>query len=312
MSYSSLVSSNSLAADSRSLDTLKLKAGQEKSPAAIKEAAKQFESLFMRELLKSMRQATMKSGLNNSSGEKLGTDMLDQQFAVKMSGQPGGLSDLIEKQLSRQTEGADPADSTTKPATPTTATHPIDHLLHRAAAAIGAIGGASTTTGTTAAKSTGAPAGDFVQLHEDAAEQVATESGIPASFMLGQAGHETGWGRHEIHSRGGVPSHNLFGIKAGGEWKGRTVDVTTTEYTNGQPHKIVARFRAYDSYADSFRDYAKLINDNPRYAKAREKTANAQAYALELKRAGYATDPAYATKLSRAIASAAQWQQQTS
>lgn len=304
MSYSSLVSSNALAADSRSLDTLKLKAGQEKSPAAIKEAAKQFESLFMRELLKSMRQATMKSGMNDSAGEKLGTDMLDQQFAVKMSGQPGGLSALIEKQLSRQTAGTD-LDDATAPAKPSAAP-PINHLWHRTAASTNA------TNATAVTKTSGAPAGDFVQKHADAAARVAAESGIPASFMLGQAGHETGWGRHEIHSRGGAPSHNLFGIKASGDWKGRTVDVTTTEYSQGKPHKIVARFRAYASYDDSFRDYAKLINDNPRYAKAREKTANAQAYALELKRAGYATDPAYATKLSRAIASAAQWQQQTS
>ncbi len=307
MSYSSLVSSNALAADSRSLDTLKLKAGQEKSPAAIKEAAKQFESLFMRELLKSMRQATMKSGLNDSAGEKLSTDMLDQQFAVKMSGQPGGLSALIEKQLSHQTAGTD-VDDPASPAKRSTAPA-INHLLHRTAASTNAT---NATNATTVTKTTGAPAGDFVQQHEDAAERVATESGIPASFMLGQAGHETGWGRHEIRSRGGAPSHNLFGIKASSDWKGRTVDVTTTEYVNGKPHKTVARFRAYDSYDDSFRDYAKLINDNPRYAKAREKTANAQAYALELKRAGYATDPAYATKLSRAIASAAQWQQQTS
>ena len=306
MSYSSLVSSNALAADSRSLDTLKLKAGQEKSPAAIKEAAKQFESLFMRELLKSMRQATMKSGLNDSAGEKMSTDLLDQQFAVKMSGQPGGLSDLIAKQLSQQTTGTDAEASAAPSRAASGGASAPGHLLHRAAAATGAASADAAT------KSTGTAAGDFVQRHEDAAARVAAESGIPASFMLGQAGHETGWGRHEIRSRGGVPSHNLFGIKAGSDWKGRTVDVTTTEYSHGTPHKVVARFRAYDSYDESFRDYARLINDNPRYARAREKTENAQAYALELKRAGYATDPAYATKLSRAIASAAQWQQQTS
>ena len=294
--YSSPVSSNALAADARSLNTLKLQAGQEKSPAAIKEAAKQFESLFMRELMKSMRQATMKSGMNDSAGENLGTDMLDQQFAVQMSGRPGGLSDLIAKQLSRQTNGADTD---------------FDTAAKRPAAALstsGSISRAASASATVGA-STGAPAGDFVQKHQDAAARVAAESGIPASFMLGQAGHETGWGRHEIRSRGGAPSHNLFGIKAGGDWKGRTTDVTTTEYVGGKPHKTVAKFRAYDSYDESFRDYARLINDNPRYATARQKTSSAQAYAVELKRAGYATDPAYASKLSRAIASAAQWQQ---
>ncbi|MCX5690183.1 MAG: recombinase RecA, partial [Planctomycetota bacterium] len=67
-----------------------------------REAAKQFESLFMRELIKSMREATMKSGLMDSDGEKLGTDLLDQQFAVQLAGMPGGLTDAITRQLSQQ------------------------------------------------------------------------------------------------------------------------------------------------------------------------------------------------------------------
>ena len=65
--------------------------------------------------------------------------------------------------------------------------------------------------------------------------------------------------------------------------------------------KKVAKFRAYSSYEESFRDYAKLINDSPRYAKAKLQTGNAQAYASGLQKAGYATDPEYAAKLSRAI-----------
>lgn len=93
--------SNGLAADAKSLNLLKLQAGQS-SPQAIKETAKQFESLFMRELIKSMREATMKSGMLESPGSNLGTDLLDQQLAVQMSGKPGGLSDMIAAQLSRQ------------------------------------------------------------------------------------------------------------------------------------------------------------------------------------------------------------------
>ncbi|MFZ4625919.1 MAG: rod-binding protein, partial [Rhodoferax sp.] len=77
--------SNALAADAGSLGKLKLQAGQD-SPAAIRETAKQFESLFMRELIKSMREATLKSGMLDSSGGDLGADLLDQQFAVQMSG----------------------------------------------------------------------------------------------------------------------------------------------------------------------------------------------------------------------------------
>ncbi|MES2183585.1 MAG: flagellar assembly peptidoglycan hydrolase FlgJ [Pseudomonadota bacterium] len=277
-------SNNVLAADGRNLNALKLQAGQ-KDPAAIKAAAKQFESLFMQELMKSMRQATMKSGMNDSEGEKLGTELLDQQFSVSMSGMPGGLSDLIAKQLSQQSAGADAGKLA-----------PSTLSLQRSS---------STTT------PTGSASGDFVQQHQDAAAAVSRESGIPTSFMLGQAGHETGWGRHQIRNKDGSSANNLFGIKAGAGWTGKVAEVTTTEYVNGQPRKMLQKFRAYDSTEDSFRDYAKLINENPRYASARQHTASATAYASELKRAGYATDPAYASKLSRAIASAAQWQQHT-
>jgi peptidoglycan hydrolase FlgJ len=119
--------------------------------------------------------------------------------------------------------------------------------------------------------------------------------------MVGQAGHETGWGRHEIKQRGGDPSYNLFGIKAGPGWKGKVAEVTTTEFVNGVEKKQVAKFRAYNSYDESFRDYARLITQSPRYAKASQQTDSAFAYASGLQKAGYATDPNYATKLSRAI-----------
>jgi flagellar protein FlgJ len=140
-----------------------------------------------------------------------------------------------------------------------------------------------------------------VQRHTEAAIQVEKTSGIPASYMVGQAGHETGWGRHEIKMKGGAPSFNLFGIKAGASWSGKVAEVTTTEYVDGVAKKTVAKFRAYDSYEDSFRDYARLITKSPRYAQASQQTDSALAFATGLKKAGYATDPDYAAKLSRAI-----------
>ena len=63
----------------------------------------------------------------------------------------------------------------------------------------------------------------------------------------------------------------------------------------------MARFRAYDSYEDSFKDYARMITDSPRYAQAKLATSSPQAFASGLQRAGYATDPQYAAKLSNAI-----------
>jgi len=288
MSYGQLpTASGALAADARSLNNLKLQAGQ-KTPAAIKEAAKQFESLFMRELIKSMREATMKSGLMDSPGGDLGTDLLDQQFAVQMSGKPGGLSDLIAQQLTRQMGSTDPGaiNLDSKPGlAPTSALSKASSL-----AAYGA-----QSVKPTASQSS------FVQSHSEAAAQVEKSSGIPSSYMLGQAGHETGWGKHEIKLPGGAPSFNLFGIKAGAGWTGKVAEVTTTEYVNGVAKKTVAKFRAYDSYEASFRDYARLITQTPRYAQASQQTGSVLAFAQGLQKAGYATDPDYASKLSRAI-----------
>ncbi len=279
MSLSPLATnSNSLAADARSLDALKASANKD-GAGAIKEAAKQLESLFMRELIKSMRDATMKSGMFDSPQSDISNDMLDQQMSVSMSGLPGGLSAAIERQLARQTVGMDNTR-----VLPTAA----DKVSRAGASGPGKTG--------------------FVQQHQDAAARVEQSSGIPASYMIGQAAHETGWGRREIKHADGSTSFNLFGIKAGPGWTGKVAEVTTTEYVNGEPRKMKAKFRAYDSYEDSFRDYAKLINNSPRYEKVRSQTSSPLAFATELKRAGYATDPDYAGKLSRVINSTLQVQ----
>ncbi len=290
-SSSTTSTSNALAADVRSLNALKYEAGNN-NPQATKEAAKQFESLFMRELIKSMREATMKSGLMDGAQGDLGTDLLDQQLSVQMAGQSGGLSEAIARQLSRQMGGPDPSF-----AVPSTVS--LSQIQRPAAAKLSA-----SPTGTEAVGQAPKGRDGFVQHLSGTAEKVAQESGIPASFMLGQAGHETGWGKSEIRNADGSNSFNLFGIKAGKGWNGKVAEITTTEFINGTPRKVVAKFRAYDSYEDSFRDYANLINNSPRYEKAREKTGSAVAYASELQKAGYATDPEYARKLSGAINSA--------
>ena len=296
-----------LAGDARSLNALKFQAGQS-TPAAIKETAKQFEALFMRELIKSMREATLKSGLLDSPQGDLGADLLDQQLAVQMSGRPGGLSDLIAKQLTRQMAGPDAGASPTAIPAATPALTP----------SAGPTPGADRTAPLSRAKSSpptvghAAAAGprqsEFVQRHSAVADKVARQSGIPSGFMLGQAGHETGWGKSEIKTADGATSFNLFGIKAGAGWHGKVAEVTTTEYQNGVARKTVARFRAYDSYEASFKDYARLLTQSPRYAKVSQQTSSAHAFATGLQRAGYATDPAYATKLSRAINSTLQLQ----
>ena len=286
------IASDALAADAHSLGTLKAQAGQN-TPESIQQAAKQFESLFMRELIKSMREATMKSGLMDSPGGDLGADLLDQQFAVQMSGQPGGLSELIAKQLSRQMGNPE------EPVSPKVSTPPkVSASPPAAKAKIAAVATAAYSSHGVAPASASS---NFVKRHGDAADRVAKATGLPAGFMLGQAGHETGWGKHEIKQKDGTPSFNLFGIKAGPKWTGKVAEVTTTEYVDGVAKKTVAKFRAYDSYDASFRDYARLITETPRYAQAKKQTSSPLAFASGLQRAGYATDPEYANKLSRAI-----------
>lgn len=276
-----------LAADPAALDALRYGAGRQGDggKAALKEAARQFESLFMRELIKSMREATQQSGLLDGPGSQLGTDLLDQQFAVQLSGLPGGLSEAIERQLGQQIERSQAGSS-----------GPAVTALVPAAE-----GRASSTISRAAASAGGNRQADFVSRHSDAAARVAQESGIPAGFMLGKAAHETGWGRSEIRHRDGSTSHNLFGIKATSAWKGKVAEVMTTEYVNGEPRKTVARFRAYDSYEDAFRDYARLISRSTRYQPVMEQLDSVQGFASSVQRAGYATDPQYAVKLTRAI-----------
>jgi peptidoglycan hydrolase FlgJ len=283
---------NALAVDIRSLNALKYEAGTSSSAQVTREAAKQFESLFMRELIKSMREATMKSGLMDSGQADLGQDLLDQQLSVSMSGMQGGLSEAIARQLSRQMGGAQDAEF----AVPSTLS--LQKFAPRTATPDSA---ADTAPDTTAPVPKGRDA--FVQHLSGTAERVSKESGIPATFMLGQAGHETGWGKSEIRNKDGSTSYNLFGIKATKGWTGKVAEITTTEYINGKAQKVTAKFRAYDSYEDSFRDYARLIKDSPRYEKAESvaQSGSAMAYASALQKAGYATDPEYAKKLSGAI-----------
>jgi flagellar protein FlgJ len=269
-------SSSSLATDTRSIDALRGSAARDPK-AAIKEAAKQFEALFMQQLMKSMREATMSSGMLDNEGTKMGTEMLDAQFATKMTGLPGGLSEVIARQLERQMSGA---------ATPPAAVAPA--------------GSANAPTGTATQKMSTSQLG-FVQEHTAAARAAEAQTGIPAAFMVAQAAHESGWGKREIRHADGTSAHNLFGIKAGAGWNGPVAEVTTTEYVDGEARKVTAKFRAYGSYAESFQDYARLMKTSPRYGDVIANATTAQGFAQGLQRAGYATDPAYADKLTRVI-----------
>jgi flagellar protein FlgJ len=283
---------NRLAFDARSLDALRSRAAADPK-AAVRETARQFEALFMQELLKSMRATTLAGaglGGEDAAGAQMGTEMLDSQYASQLSGLPGGLSEAITRHLERQmglAPGPIPAARTANDTPPPLAVQPVPTAIPQRGAA------------------------GFVQQHSAAAREAETATGIPAAFMVAQAAHETGWGRKEIRHADGTPAFNLFGIKAGAGWRGPVAEVTTTEYVAGTPRKTVEQFRAYGSYAESFADYARLMTKSPRYAGMVDKVAGlasaaqradaAVGFAQGLQRAGYATDPAYADKLTRVI-----------
>ncbi len=312
-SQNSVSEAAAMSSDTKALTGLRGTAARDPK-AAIKEAAKQFESLFMQELMKSMRKATQSSGLMDNAGTQMGTDMLDDQFALKMSGQPGGLGSVIERQLQRQMGSSLENKSGLKvPVAPVAVAAPV------------------RTEANLASMTVRERQLDFVQRNTASARAAEAQTGIPASFMVAQAAHESGWGRRDIRNADGSSSNNLFGIKAGANWTGPVAEVVTTEYVGGKAQKVMAKFRSYESADASFRDYAKLMKESPRYAgvvagvvagvakpavptvsegiqlaayvPASEKTsaASASKFAHNLQRAGYATDPAYADKLTRVI-----------
>ena len=287
-----------LAADGRSLDQLKRDA-QRDPRAAMRQAAQQFEALFMQMVLKSMREATPKSGLFDSHANDMYTGLLDQQMALRMAQQGTGLAEVIVRQLTRHLPQA--------PAPLPAAAAPAQALArYGEVARHGAAARAASDETASPAPATGATLAqrrDFITRHWDAAVAAEQATGIPARFVIAQAALESGWGQAEIRGADGAPSFNLFAIKATGGWRGRTVEAVTTEYDNGVAQRTVERFRAYNNYGEAFRDWARLLAGNPRYAEVIARGADAQGFASGLQRAGYATDPAYGDKLARVIAS---------
>ena len=360
-----------LATDSRSLDALRRQASGDPR-AATRAAAGQVESLFMRQMLKAMRDATPKSGMWDSNAQGTYSDMFDQQLAQSLSGRPGGLADVIARQLTRQMgdapgagarpgdpaaqaataapTGVEPAAALARGAVPATvggarpvAGMPPQAVIRQALAAFAASGGESVAgpagaagalvqagpaaqgavPGAAAAAAAAArwteqaaaprspaqpdlsqlsgPQADFVRKvwpHALLAEQ---KTGVPAAFIVGQAALESGWGRHEIRNADGSGSFNLFGVKATGGWQGGSAAASTTEYVGGQPTRRVERFRSYGSYGEAFQDWASMMASSPRYSRVIQSGGSVQAFAANMQRAGYATDPAYGAKLEKTI-----------
>ncbi len=285
----SLDTSSKLAIDAQGLEQLRAQA-QKNPDQALKAAAQQFESVFLNMMLKSMREATPQDGAFDSEQTKMFTGMLDQQLAQNMSGKGVGLAEVMIRQLS----GGMPAlNGAAQPANPVLQTVNPAATLKALQSAYNDTGGNTANTQTVQQ--------DFVNRMLPLAKQVEQTSGVPAQLTLGQAALESGWGKREIRMADGSNSYNLFGIKANAGWTGKVAEVMTTEYTNGVASRQAEKFRAYNSYAEAFKDYASMLGQNPRYADALQQGNNTAAIAQAMQKAGYATDPKYADKLTQVM-----------
>lgn len=336
----------------------------------VRKVAQEFESLFMNEMLKSMRSATeviAQDNPLNSQASKQYQDMHDQQLSVTLSKEGGGigLADVLVRQLAKQqapsekpnpfaqvaqTEGAkwtsnpnskiapvDPArndsqllnqrrlalpgrlaerasveiaatNSQTEQANQSGAVQPLVNLDWKPATAFAApkeapltINGVEATAPSAPSKTRFSSPAEFIATMLPMAEKAAKRLGVEPRFLVAQAALETGWGKSIIKQKDGTNSHNLFGIKASG-WEGASAKVTTTEYVNGKATKEVAGFRAYDSFEHSFNDYVRLLENNDRYKPAIQvasASGDSERFVKELQRAGYATDPQYASKINQ-------------
>lgn len=289
-------------------------------PQALQATAQQFEAVLLQMMLKSMRTASPKDGIFDSDQTRFYQELLDSQMAQVMAAKGGtGLAAVIVRQLSSQGLASDapgqeggfpllppPQPMSLTPSRPGLPLQqsdspqrsiPLERSPVRPAGPSGAAG-----------LSNAAVPADVQQARTFAAnvwpyaESVSQTTGIPTQFMVAQAALETGWGKSEPRWADGRPSYNLFGIKAGTQWQGAVVEAGTTEFVSGVSEKRTERFRAYGSYAEAFEDYARLLSQSPRYANV-VSSRDASSFAQGLQNAGYATDPAYASKLVRVISS---------
>lgn len=166
------------------------------------------------------------------------------------------------------------------------------------ARAAGLISGETEVDGVEATNAGGTPEQQaFLESIAPWAQQAAQQLGVAPELVSAHAALESGWGQRPLRKANGESSHNLFGIKAGGAWRGAVSESNTTEYVGGAAIKTRERFRSYPDAGAAFRDYAQMLVDNPRYKGALGVGSDARAFAQGLARGGYATDPAYAAKL---------------
>lgn len=277
--------------------------GRDRDPEALREVARKFESMFVHQMLKNMRAANEVFSEDNflhSSETQFHQQMLDQQLSLELTNGRGlGLADVFYRQMldayGSYLPEQDPEGQAV--ANPFTVESKISGHKSRYE------NFESVESSTVVGGKTGASESPeaFMAAVKPYAERAAAELNIKPDVLLAQVALETGWGKHVIHAEDGSNSHNLFNIKADQRWQGERIQVSTLEYRQGVAQQERADFRRYDDYAQSFSDYVKFVKTSPRYRQALEAGTDSAAYAEELQRAGYATDPDYANKIKQLL-----------
>ena len=290
-----MTSTSSVYTDFHGLSQLKADVRNGATDESIEQVARQFESIFTQMMLKSMRDANqIEGGLFDNDQSKTYREMFDKQLSLTLSeGRGIGLKEMLIRQLGGAPDGTPTAvddEMVFNPLPERMASQSVVHSVHGANAVVYRAGRIESPR-------------DFVEQMRPAAERAAEKLGVSADVLISQSALETGWGKAIIQDPNGNNSHNMFGIKADSRWQGERVAVPTVEYENGVARKELHLFRAYDSYEESFNDYANFIQSNPRYENALSVVAVPQQYLASLQQAGYATDPKYASKISKIMES---------
>ncbi len=293
---------------------------------AIKKVAREFESMFVQQMLKSMRDASMGDDLFGSNAEDQYRDLLDKQISLDIGngGKGFGIAAMIEKQI-LEAQGVkhdpnaklkfEPVTYFGSPKGFTSSSAQPDIIRDRPQLSVSENNNNSQANvdncGLSPIKNLPAQVEmggkkelfttpeEFIQSVLPQARKAAEQIGVDPKVLVAQAALETGWGKHVIHQENGEKGFNFFGIKSHRDWDGNAVKVPTLEFEKGIAKRSVESFRVYESAEQSFNDYIDFLKSNPRYTDALNNCDDPQKFTSGLQDAGYATDPEYAEKIMR-------------
>lgn len=271
-----------------------------------KEVAQQFESLLVQMLLKSMRDTNKEFSDDGMKSNQTGfyQDLFDKQLSLVLSKSGIGIAKTIENFLDKKQPST--AEPTVMPsagliASPLTgiasseqpqAVQQADNEVKQPNNSI-----IQPLTVEKANVASFENTNDFVKALWSSAKEAAQIIGVDPKLLLAQAALETNWGKNIIPHEDGGSTHNLFNIKADKSWSSKFASFSTIEQRDNVLIKEKSKFRAYNSYLDSFIDYADFLKQNNRYTEALQNASDPKKFVQSLQNANYATDSLYSEKV---------------